>query len=561
MPSNKQHTVVFWGGGATAGLGMATTARQNDVLFALSSKKYGDSYHECLQDFSGDIFGNKFDAVCDLLTLLDDNHDWVEGFQLCGFSQRQVDIIQKYRNDLGHTDAERKNRVVMMRCHYDWSAVMRILRLQKNDFKEVKGKHKPSDTFVQKIYNLLDVNISSHSGLHVFLEERHELSSFLDEKRLQSAKAALIMFVNLMFACSWANSRRRLSTVGNAYCRFADWLSEIRAEEVRDCGNSLFSTSFVSMNFDPILWWIIKNADARYNKSPRYVGDKNSPLFLGEDVDQADCVRPLQMNEPSISSGLLPENTARFVNERGCLENECCDARYQTIKIFFPHGSSNLKICPCCGKTTLYQGDRLEDSSASLFPPFFLKELAWDCSPAEQVRDAFGNSEQAKWRQGELDYIQCRHCGRAIRMCDTEMVMQSGLKSSPSHILRRIQHNVDNAVMTANHIVLMGYSLPPDDGAWVAELQSRTTRNNTEKVRCSIVGHADGALDEWLYDDALDKYCESQPVIERACVVFGRDNVRANLKGIPDVFSDKKSIREMLYPTTWNGIHINRCYE
>lgn len=555
MRMSDRRTVVFWGAGATARMEMATTSKQNEIFLALSRKETNQSYQECLAGFKQGVFGDRFNAVCDLLTLLDDDSPCVEGCRLCGFSQRQLDIVRDHADELGKTDDERKNRVVMMRQQYDWSSAMRILRLQKDDVEYKNGRETFSDTFTLKIYNLLDVNIASHSGLHVFPSEgqSHTLSSFLDERRLRSAKSALVMFISLVFACAWAVSRHRFADAGNPYCRFADWLSEIRADEVRNgVGDAVFSTSFVSMNFDPILWWLIKNADARYNRHPKHVGDWNSPLFLGEDVDQADAVRPLRDMEPSISSGLLPDVTARFVGLRGGMEDERCNARYQTVKIFFPHGSPNLKICPCCRKTTLYQGNALEDSSESLFPPFFFKEFTWGCAPSDAVREGVGDAEARKWKQGELDYIQCRHCGRGIRMCDTEMVMQSGLKSAPSHILQRISHNVDNAVMDADHIVLMGYSLPPDDGSWVAELQSRGTRNGGSRIRCSIVGHADGAPNEWLFGDQLDKYCkEPHSVINQARAVFGRENVRANLKGIPDVFESQEAVRQMLYPDEW----------
>lgn len=577
MRMSDRRTVVFWGAGATAQMGMATTSKQNAIFLALSRKETCQSYKECLADFKQGVFGDRFDAVCDMLSLLDDDSPCVEGCRLCGFSQRQLDIVRDHADELGHTDDERKNRVVMMRQQYDWSSAMRILRLQKDDVEYENGRETPSETFTQKIYNLLDVNIASHSGLHVFPSEcqSHTLSSFLDERRLRSAKSALIMFINLVFACAWATSRLKFADASDPYRRFADWLSEIRADEMLNgVGNAVFSTSFVSMNFDPILWWLIKNADARYNRHPKHVGDWNCPLFLGEDVDQADAVRPLRDMEPSVSSGLLPDVTARFVDLRGEMEDERCNARYQTVKIFFPHGSPNLKICPCCGKTTLYQGNVLEDSSESLFPPFFFKKLAWGCAPAEAIRKSDAedgkwrrqcaiisynekhdvrndNAESRKWQQGELDYIQCRHCGRGIRMCDAEMVMQSGLKSAPSHILQRISHNVDNAVMDADHIVLMGYSLPSDDGSWVAELQSRSTRNGGSGIRCSIVGHADGAPNEWLFGDRLDEYCEEHSVINRVRAVFGRENVRANLKGIPDVFESREAVRQMLYPDDW----------
>ena len=401
---------------------------------------------------------------------------------------------------------------------------------------------------------------------YMCLKTRIWFCRFLDPVRLRYAKAALVMFINLMFAAAWAKKRR--GKVLQDYMRFGKLLAEIRAKEARDTirdgvVDPVFKTSFVSMNFDPTLWWVLKNADSKYNKTPIHVGRDNAPLYLGEDVDQVDAVRPFMSKRPSeVADDVLPEQVARFVNERCDSVNERCLARYQTVKIFFPHGSPNLKICPCCGKTTLYQGNELSISSESLYPPFFFKNLAWGCSPVGALRGK-GDSyaENKKWDEGELDNIQCRHCGRSIRMCDTEMIMQSGLKMPSSYLLQRISHNVDNAVMGANHIVLMGYSIPPDDGAKVAELQARTTHESHDgSVYCSVMCLVKDAPHGWLYADELEAFIKAHqdeegiiPILN-ARRIFGSQKVRANMTGIPDVFESEDAIREMLYPSTWNGI-------
>lgn len=547
MTDGKDRTVVFWGAGATAGLGMPTTAQQNKIFFALSRKDGDCSYRECLRDFESSVFGECFDEVCDLLTLLDDAKAPCVGYGLAGFDEQQLEIIDRYACDLGDTKDVRWNRVVMMRIKYDWASAMRIIRLQKNDFECPDGKDDPSKTFTQRIYNLLDANIAAGTGIHVYVKNG-DLSSFLDVERLKSAKAALVMFVNLVMACAWAKARKNSDLLA-AYSRFANLLAELRVDEACGSGmaNPVFSTSFVSMNFDPVLWWVLKNADSRYNQRPIYVERETAPLYLGEDVDQVDLTRPFKISEKSVSNSILAEGTARFMSERAKFPAERCSARYQTVKLYFPHGMSNLKICPCCGKTTLYQGNLLADASESLFPPFFFKSLSWGCEPTGAVPGSDGGGESDKWKHGELDYIQCQNCGRAIRMCDTEMVMQSGLKSSPSYCLQRIAHNVDNAVMNARHIVLMGYSLPPDDGAWIAELQSRTTRQN-DNIRCSVVDYVEDAPKRWLSGEDACKYCKKCPVIERACRIFGESNVRVNLSGIPDVFEGKDAIRDLLFP-------------
>lgn len=564
--NHKIKTVAFWGGGATVSLGMATTKQQNGIFLALSKKVSHAPYRECLLPYREDVYGDCFDDVCDLLTLIDDDVDtkaekYAAGYRMSGFSDRQLDIISRHADELGNKEEIQRNRIIMMRLRYDWAAAMRILRLLREDVKEDGIS---SDTFTQKIYNLLDAHMSDNIGMHVFDDSKSVLSNFLDVTRLKAAKSALVMFINLTFAAAWANKRNNVDKL-SPYARFGDMLAAIRAREAQDSVSGddvepVFSTTFVSMNFDPLLWWFIKNADARYNRNPIHVGNDCAPLYLGEDVDQVDAVRRLGKVEESVSDGVLPESAARFVNERGVRLAERCLARYQTVKILFPHGSPNLKICPCCGKTTLYQGNELSDSSESLFPPFFFRRLTWNCTPADALHGA-GDAydERQKWSEGELDHIQCRHCGRAIRMCDTEMVMQSGLKSPPSYLLQRISHNMDNAVMNANHIVLMGYGLPPDDGAMVAELQARTTRENKEDVVCcSVVGFVENGEDRWLYGaeaEAAAKNCEA---VDRAIRIFGKERVRCHLKGIPAVFSDEEFVRDMLYPTEWIEKLINK---
>ena len=577
MFKDETKTVVFWGAGATASLKMATTQDQNGVFWALSRKRLTQSYQDCLRPHK-DVFGECFDDVCDLLFLLDDDStvadgEYESGYRMSGFSESQVEVLQKHAHDLGgdsenqdRLNGKIRNRIIMMRLRYDWSAAMRILRLQRHNEAD---DGQPSETFTQCIYNLIDANISAGTGIHVFDDRGAVLSNFLDVVRLKAAKAALVMFINLMFATAWA--RERTNSKLKEYVRFGNVLAKIRAEETiealknRNAGSE-FRTSFVSMNFDPLLWWIFKNSDAQYNQHPLYVGDDVSPLYLGEDVDQVDAVRPfpppskskIKLMSPPLPEGVLPECVASFINRHGVNSNERFLVRYQTVKIFFPHGSPNLKICPCCGKTTLYQGNELTIDSASLFPPFFFKRLTWACEAADALPGTSEEySESRKWGDGELDYIQCRHCGRAIRMCDTEMVMQSGLKSQPSYLLQRISHNVDNAVMRANHIILMGYSLPPDDGAWVAELQARTTRDDGGEVFCSVIGRDPTAGFHWMYKGELEGVVKCQKskggeyhysAVENAWKVFGKDRVRACMIGVPGIFESKESVREILYP-------------
>ena len=157
MADGKIRSVLFWGAGATASLQMATTEKQSNIFYALCNKSRGGSYKTCLDAFKDD-FHSGFEALCDLLTLLDDTSEKFEcGYRMSGFSEEQLKLIEKYKNDLGGDIEKCKNRLIMMRMRYDWAAVMRILRANKHNQEWDSGTQgfKPSFTFTQKIYSFI----------------------------------------------------------------------------------------------------------------------------------------------------------------------------------------------------------------------------------------------------------------------------------------------------------------------------------------------------------------------------------------------------------------------
>lgn len=558
------NTVLFWGAGATMSLGMCTTAQQGEVFFALSRKGPQEHYAACLKSSSA-VFGSHFETVCDLLELLDDAEPGgklLSGCRMSGFSGKQLSLLEKYGDDFGRTEEERKNRLIMMRMRYDWAAAMRVLRTNRNDVKldAATDKEAPSDTFVQDVYCFIDANVAAGTGVHIFDDgDDSSRSDFIDVVRLRAAKAAMIMFLNLMFAAAW-DGVRELDEKLQPYKNFFRLLADYRAREPFAAEKGVSHVRVVSMNFDPLFWWFMKNADEEYNRHPRFAGSGHSPLILGEEIDQVDAARPMGECLAPVAGDVLGASTARFVNEHGDRENERCLAKYQTLKTFFPHGSPNLKICHCCGKTTLYQGNELSWNSRSLFPPFFMKDVAWGCVAALDALGAEGSrrDERMKWYEGELDYVQCRNCGQGIRMCDTEMLVQSGLKMQPSWLLQRIAHDVDAEVMQAEHVILLGYSLPKDDAIWVAELKARCQRVS-ERVCCSLVGFHREAPAEWMGWRQLKEYqsehkdLDMRPM-EMVRSIFGEDNVRFHLQGFPAMAQNEKTLKKLLNPADWFGM-------
>ena len=121
--------------------------------------------------------------------------------------------------------------------------------------------------------------------------------------------------------------------------------------------------------------------------------------------------------------------------------------------------------------------------------------------------------------------------------------MQTSFKTAPPPFLKEIQREM-RVVQQADHIVLMGYSLPPDDVTYRAFLAARIRRSPEgrkdaeDQVRCSVVGKEDGYDRRWLYPDELDTKRELPDAVTHARDLLDGPNVRFFGGGIPQVFLD-----------------------
>ena len=187
-------------------------------------------------------------------------------------------------------------------------------------------------------------------------------------------------------------------------------------------------------------------------------------------------------------------------------------------------------------------GDTWEWDSPTLIPPPPLKAFVRDGmfrSRYDEERDA--------WEKGEVDARACVHCTTLTYAHHTQTQMQSSFKGPPPPFLEEIKRDLRVAVQNADHIVLMGYSLPPDDVDYRAFFASRHRRldsKNKESVRCSVVvGRNSGP--RWLgpskWPAMLSSMKKGEPprtTLKAACDLFGKKNVRFYGGSIPDVFLD-----------------------
>jgi hypothetical protein len=121
--------------------------------------------------------------------------------------------------------------------------------------------------------------------------------------------------------------------------------------------------------------------------------------------------------------------------------------------------------------------------------------------------------------------------------------MQSSFKPRPPSFIEEIERDLRAVTMQANHIIFMGYSLPPDDVTYRAFLSARRQRGEPHgEVRCTVVDMDDGGT-SWCGPDELTgriaagRLKEASPA-RAARDIFGENNVRMYTGGIPAVFLD-----------------------
>ena len=201
-------------------------------------------------------------------------------------------------------------------------------------------------------------------------------------------------------------------------------------------------------------------------------------------------------------------------------------------KYLFPHGSLWWRECPNCGQPSSYIGDDWRMNSDTLLPPPPLRAFVDGINFASWNPDV----ECEAWNSGEVDARACIHCDELTLAHHTPLVTQTNLKTAPPPFLEGIQREMRVVVQSADHIVLMGYSLPSDDVVYRAFLAARTRRD--EKVRCSVVTRDSRSTSGWTYLGPSVRRTDLPLSVASAASVFGRENVRFHGGGFPAVVLD-----------------------
>ena len=539
----SSRTVIFWGAGATAALGMRLTDAQSKFILRLADTESGPKSSPLRKRVQKALEGADVEpwtsAFEDLLTILGDQSE-EQGAGIASVDSSQEDAMRRNLSPRASEDDVR-NRIVRLRTLYDWRALRAVVSACPGTGENGESRFKIADLF-----NVLDIH--EHAG-HGFPVEGNE---FLTPHRISGARNCLKMLLLAMFYVDWQHHRKADREHLDHHYHFAYELGlcmQRRALELTRGATGdrrsfymsqefyLDDVSFVSMNYDPVALWCQWLANRDLNRSPTvpHIGCPARRLQLFHDYGH--FVPAYRVGDKS------PEQTPRFpMNESAAQRlNDChhgASDRIRLSKFLLPHGCLWWRECPSCGKLSSYQSDTWELDSHTLIPPPPLKAFVTQEShyPRPDERDA--------WTQGEVDARECVHCRTLTYAHHTPIRMQSNFKGAPPPFLAEIERELRVLVQRASHVVFMGYSLPPDDVDYRAFFAARRRRagagGSKEQVRCSVVVGTSGAR-RWLGPSELPS-CEE--TVKAAGDVFGRDNVRYYGGGIPDVFMDGDKVTD-----------------
>lgn len=318
----------------------------------------------------------------------------------------------------------------------------------------------------------------------------------------------------------------------------------------------LFSYAVVSMNYDPILPWLLFNSQKDLNDAgPPYVGAPAAPMKLFHDHGQVLALRPVDSERRMDIWYPFTEASAQRLND----PDHDVDRRIRLGKLYMPHGCLSWRDCPSCGRVTICLGDVWRPDSDTLLPPTVIGNLG---GIDHEVRFP---QERAARDRGELDAVQCSYCGEMTYMRDAPLVLQSSFKGNHPSYLEEIHRDMRVCLENTKHVVLLGYSLPADDVIYRAMLSVRRARTEPP-VYCSVVVGKTGPIG-WITDGEISEYAKEHAhepasgaqTIQAAIDIFGKKRVRAYTAGIPQVFGmppSRERILDLLYPV---GVGID-CF-
>ena len=558
--SGWSETLIFLGAGATAVLGMPQTQAQA-LFFRELAEMEGEKrkpQDEILQEFAEKDRQTMKDFLCLLGNDKKFDDDWLEITD--GELQAAKRIFEWCRED-----SVLKTRILELRRGYDWQALKRIIGICPYNEKD--------DNLIRDVYSLLDKKMVARQSVKVRAATGDKDEIIIDNSRLKGAYSCAICFTVILFSNAWYKLTKGEKTADfRKYVAFTETLARLMQKEGAALAHSYkpnrrefyqFSYSFVSFNFETVFMWLLFNAHKKLNGEGFYLPSAQK-MKLWLDFG-------FMAKGRAIPGGDDVGNFAYSYDESVAFRQNRCKAPGSPIgrmgKFYFAHGCANWRECPVCGRMMYVFGDEWTLYAKQLNPPLPI--------PLFENGNFKRTENENVWNEKHLqsDALECVSCGAKTFAHSAPMIMQTLIKGVPTSFLEEVQRDLRVSLEKARHIVLLGYSLPPDDAIWVQTFTEvvRCRKGTEDAAYCSVVV---GYLGErrWLYGDEMMDYVEKYrytkdavsygaSAIVNAVSIFGKEYVRAWCGGIPQVFGDgdESAVKEILFPdhfVNWKGTRL-----
>lgn len=505
--------LIFWGAGATAALGIRTTVQQaravrhlvdtdmessgkpliEQIAIALAdTESSGKSLFEqitiALQDDNSEPSRR---ALHDLITILGDSDTAYRSIHNIDAEQMEA-MRRNWELDADEDDERLRSRIIELRLIYDWPALKSVV--------EVCPASASDEFKINDLFNVLDMHIPPKFGFRAPAKRERERTpmpsgeQFFDARRLIGARNALLLILTALFHIDYqaclANKRDVLEKyrgiaiqVGRRGQRLGVELAG-RGHRLDTPDFYKSDVDFVSLNYDPIGLWIqfIAHRELNRDGAVPHVGSPAIPLHLYHDFGHLIPARGVERHDAHWPWYPLNEAAAQRLNEQKYQSGY----RVRLTKFLFPHGCLCWRECPDCGKLSAYHGHQWALDAQDVLPPPPLRGFAPFPCP-----DWIEGDERKMRNKGSVDARACLHCKTLTYAHHTQVVMQSSFKSQPPSFIEEIQRDLRATATRADHIIFMGYSLPPDDVTYRAFFATRRRRlrpPDDRPVRCTIVG-------------------------------------------------------------------------
>ena len=531
-------TVVFWGAGATKDAGFRTTAEQATALAALTPgrnpvRPRADRVRTALGQH---IPARWVQAVSDLLAVIGDaDAESIHRKHPTEIDADQLDAMR--RNWSTPDDHALRRRVVDLRTLYDWPALVAAIDVCPSAVTRQSPAAESGSLPLTDLFNILDLHQQSGHGFPA------SDGYFLTPQRVLGARMALGLLLQILMYVDWHALCRNGTGLDHHYAFAAALARRMQCQGIRRAHQLgaagletpefvVGDTGFVSMNWDPLGLWaqFVANRDLNGAADVPLVGTPARRLWIFHDLGHFVAgPRVDKDHEGSKVWQPMNESSARQLNDPQHGARVCV----RVSKYLFPHGSLWWRECPNCGQLSSFIGDAWRMDSETLLPPPPLRAFADGINFASWHPEL----EHPIWTRGEVDARACVHCKELTFAHHTPLVTQTNLKTTPPPFLEDIQRDMRVVVQNADHVVLMGYSLPSDDVVYRAFLAARTRRRQ-KPVRCSVVTRHPRSGFGWTYPDAITCGTDLPDVVVSAKSLFGPENVRFHGGGFPAVLFD-----------------------